>query len=102
MDRAKNALRSMENMWCSGEGSRDAKRQSTRRASRVARGYQRSALLVHGKSGCEKACIMGGGVIPFASQELETNWSGREDLNLRPPGPEAEKIKNLSASSGVA
>jgi len=19
---------------------------------------------------------------------LETNWSGREDLNLRPPGPE--------------
>ena len=30
------------------------------------------------------------------------DWSGREDLNLRPPGPEAEKIKNLSASFGVA
>jgi len=30
------------------------------------------------------------------------HWSGREDLNLRPPGPEAEKIKNLSASFGVA
>jgi hypothetical protein len=30
------------------------------------------------------------------------DWSGREDLNLRPPGPEAEMIKNLSASFGVA
>jgi hypothetical protein len=30
------------------------------------------------------------------------NWSGREDLNLRPPGPEAVMIKNLSASFGVA
>jgi site-specific DNA recombinase len=28
-------------------------------------------------------------------------WSGREDLNLRPPGPE-QKFKNPSASFGVA
>jgi hypothetical protein len=33
---------------------------------------------------------------------LEKNWSGREDLNLRPPGPEPRAGQNLSASSGVA
>jgi len=29
-------------------------------------------------------------------------WSGREDLNLRPPGPEPENLKFISAASGVA
>jgi DNA invertase Pin-like site-specific DNA recombinase len=30
------------------------------------------------------------------------DWSGREDLNLRPPGPKQKQSKNLNASSGVA
>jgi hypothetical protein len=38
----------------------------------------------------------------FLKGGREDYWSGREDLNLRPPGPEAEKVKNLSASFGVA
>jgi len=29
-------------------------------------------------------------------------WSGREDLNLRPPGPEPNESQTLSASSGAA
>ena len=29
-------------------------------------------------------------------------WSGREDSNLRPPGPEPNESPNLSASSGAA
>ena len=29
-------------------------------------------------------------------------WSGRVDLNHRPPGPEESGVKNLSAASGVA
>ena len=37
----------------------------------------------------------------FARAKTE-EWSGREDLNLRPPGPEAVKVKPLNASSGVA
>jgi hypothetical protein len=27
---------------------------------------------------------------PIEQEKLKVNWSGREDLNLRPPGPEPE------------
>ena len=43
--------------------------------------------------------------LPFnliAERAKNEDWSGREDLNLRPPGPEPRAGQNLSASSGVA
>jgi site-specific DNA recombinase len=39
---------------------------------------------------------------PMSPGWTNQEWSGREDLNLRPPGPEARAGQNLSASSGVA
>jgi hypothetical protein len=32
----------------------------------------------------------------------DQEWSGREDLNLRPPGPELSQYKTPSALAGVA
>ena len=34
--------------------------------------------------------------------ETGNNWSGRMDLNHRPPGPELENQKFISAAPGVA
>jgi hypothetical protein len=31
--------------------------------------------------------------LPFGSNSLKTKWSGREDLNLRPPGPEPDFVR---------